>query len=286
MRLAHECEKTGSMERIRGDSMSFSLIVGIVIALGALLVGFTLEKGVLLSLFLLSPFIIVFGGTLGAVIASSTFKDLLAALKALGKSFKKTSEGTPTKILDKISSLSETARKNGLIALEPELQNPELDKEDMLMLKEGIVLLIIGKTSDEIRYILSSDIRAYLTQRQLEIEIFESASGFSPTMGIIGTVLGLVQVLSNFSSPEELTKSIATAFIATLYGVTFANIIFLPIATRLKRNMKRQHMQKEMILDGICMIAEGVAPRDMQNHLALYYQAFDEVGKYKQGISN
>lgn len=263
-----------------------SLIIGIVLAFGALILGFTLEKGVIASLFLVSPIVIVLGGTIGAVIASTSFKDLLAAFKAVIKSLSKSSEGTPTQVIEKISSLSEIARKSGVIALEAELQNPELDKDDFLIMKEGIVLLTMGKSSDEIRYALSSDIRAYITQRQLEIEVFESASGFSPTMGIIGTVLGLVQVLSNFSSPEELTKSIATAFIATLYGVAFANIIYLPIATKLKRNMKRHHVQRQMIMDGICMIADGVAPRDMENQLALYYQAFDESGKYKEGINN
>lgn len=261
-------------------------ILGIILALGALVLGFTLEKGVIASLFLLSPFIIVFGGTIGAVVASSSFKDLLAAMRALRKSFSKASQGTPTEVLEKIVTLSETARKDGLVVLEGELRNPQMNKEEYLMLKEGIVLLSMGKDSEEIRYILASDIRAYLTQRQLEIDIFESAAGYSPTMGIIGTVLGLVQVLSNFDSPEELTKSIATAFIATLYGVTFANVIYLPIANRLKRNMKRQHVQKQMIMDGICMIADGVVPRDVQNHLALYYQAFDESGKYKEGIDN
>lgn len=266
--------------------MSVSLIVGIVFALGALVLGFTLEEGVIMSLFLLSPFIIVMGGTIGAVIASSSFKDLLAAIKALIKCFSKTADGVPSMVIERISALSETARKRGVLALEDELKNEELDTDDFLILKEGVVLLVMGKSSEEIRYTLSSDIRAYTTQRQLEIEIFESAAGFAPTMGIIGTVLGLVQVLSNFASPEELTKSIATAFIATLYGVTFANIIFAPIATRLKRNLKHHHVQRQMIMDGICMIADGLTPRDLENRLALYYQAFDESGKYKQGINN
>ncbi len=263
-----------------------NIFIGIIVALGALILGFTIEKGVILSLFLLSPFIIVFGGTFGAVVASSSFKEILAAIKAMGKSFKKTSKGIPEIIIQKISELSEITRRSGFVSLEKELSDPDLNREDLLMLKEGIVLLTMRKTSEEIRYTLSSDIRAYLTQRQLEIEIFESAAGFSPTMGIIGTVLGLVQVLSNFSSPQELTKSIATAFIATLYGVSFANIIYLPIATRLKRNMKMQHVQKQMIMDGICMIADGISTRDLENQLALYYQAFDKSGRYKQGINN
>lgn len=263
-----------------------NLIIGIVVALGALIGGFLLEKGTLASLFLLSPAIIVIGGTVGAVVASSSIKELLGGLKAVKKSFSKESEGTPEAVIEKISSLSEIARKNGVVALENELKNPDLDKDDFLIMKEGIVLLSMAKTSDEIKYALHSDIRAYITQRQMEIEIFEAAAGFSPTMGIIGTVLGLVHVLASFSSPEELTSSIATAFIATLYGVTFANVIYFPIANKLKRNMKRHHVQRQMIVDGICMIADGVSPRDMQNQLALYYQAFDEAGKYKQGINN
>lgn len=266
--------------------MSIGLIIGMLVSFASLLTGYKLEHGLISSLVLLSPFVIVFGGTWGAVIASSSFKDILAAFRAVRQSFSKSSEGTPGTVIETISNLSEIAKKNGLLALENEMKDPKLDTEDFLILKEGLLLLTMGKSNEEIRYTLGSDIRSYITQRQMEIEIFEAAGGYSPTMGIIGTVLGLVQVLSSFSSPEQLTSAIAVAFIATLYGVTFANVIYFPIATRLKRNMKRHQVQRQMIMDGVCMIADGVSPRDLQNRLALYYQAFEEANKYKQGINN
>lgn len=266
--------------------MGFSLIIGIVISLVCIFGAFALEKGNMSSLVLLSPFLIVVGGTWGVIIASSSFKEILAGFKSVAGSFKKEAAGFPTQALQLISELSEKAKKNGAIALEAELNNPTLNKTEFLMLKEGIVLLTMSKSSDEIRYILSSDIRSYVTQKQLEIEIFEAAGGFSPTLGIIGTILGLINVLSNMGSPEQLAEAIAVAFIATFYGVAFANIIYLPIANRLKRALKRQKMQKQMILDGVCMIADGLSPRDVENHLALYYQAFDQHKKYKEGINN
>jgi chemotaxis protein MotA len=106
-------------------------------------------------------------------------------------------------------------------------------------------------------------------------------------MGVIGTVMGLVQVLANMSNAEELAASIATAFVATLYGVAFANLIYMPIVNKLKGNLKRQKMQKEIIVDGICMMVKGEAARNIENKLALYYQAYPNGDKkYKQGIEN
>ena len=106
----------------------------------------------------------------------------------------------------------------------------------------------------------------------MEIAVFESAGGFAPTMGVIGTVMGLVTVLADMSDAAELAASIATAFVATLYGVGVANIVFMRIATKLKSDLKRQKIQKELIVDGICLIAKGESPRNIENKLLLYCQ--------------
>ncbi|WP_243157974.1 MotA/TolQ/ExbB proton channel family protein [Aminipila terrae] len=150
-----------------------------------------------------------------------------------------------------------------------------------------MILILERKSIEEIQYILDADIRAYVAQKQVEINVFESAGGFSPTLGIIGTVLGLIQVLSNFSSPEELTSSIAVAFVATLYGVSFANLIYFPMANKIKVYLKRQRILKEMILDGVCMIAKGALSRSVKNELSLYYNAFpDGNEKYIENIES
>ena len=266
-------------------NVEFTLLIGVVLAFAALILGYSIEGGSITSLFLISPVIVVLGGTLSAVIASFSLKDIINALKSIAGSFSKRSVADPTKMIAMISSLSEICRKDGILKLEGELQKPEMKGDEFLFLKEGLILIIEGRPEDEIQYILESDIRSYALQKQIEISVFEAAGGYSPTMGVIGTVMGLVQVLSNMSDAAELAASIATAFVATLYGVVFANIIYLPMANKLKSILKRQKVQKEMTVDGVCMIASGVGTRSIQNRLSLYYQAFpDGKKKYREGI--
>lgn len=265
--------------------MQFNLVLGILLAVAALIFGYSLDGGSVHSLLLVSPIIIVFGGTLFAVLASFPPKDIFNAIKSVLGSFSKKSSANPGKIIETISSLSEQCRKNGLLSLETKMKNSDLQGDEFLFLKEGILLLIEGRPEEEIQYIMEADIRSYTLQKQIEISVFETAAGFSPTMGVIGTVMGLVQVLSNMSNAEELAASIATAFVATLYGVVFANLVYLPMANTLKAILKRQKVQKEMTVDGICMISNGVATRSINNRLSLYYQAFpDGKKKYRDGI--
>lgn len=268
--------------------MDFSLIIGIVIGIAALLTGYMLEHGVISSLFLLSPFIIVFGGTTGAVVASFSLNDIAMAMKAMIKSFRHPHSGSMEKMISKISMIANRYRAEGVVCLDEIGRDPELNQEEYLLLKEGLVLIQELKSPESIQYTLDSDIRAYVQQKNIEVSVFESAAGFSPTMGVIGTVMGLIMVLaSGFDDPSKLAGSIGTAFIATLYGVFLANVVYLPIATKLKTQLKRKHIQKEMIVDGVCMIARGNTSRNIENELALYFQAFSDGGKfYKQGIDN
>ena len=268
--------------------MDFTLIIGIIIGFAAILTGFTIEDGNIMSLLLPSPIIIVIGGTIGAVLASFSFPDIIKAFKALQYTFSKRSKGEPKKVIEKLSNISDMCRREGLLKIEDALRDPELAKDDYLFMKEGLILVLEGRGEEEIAYVLESDIRAFTTQKQLEIAVFEAAGGFSPTMGVLGTVMSLVVVLAgDMSNSAGLAASIATAFIATLYGVGLANLIYLPIATKLKSDLKRQKMQKEMILDGVCMIAKGEASRNIENKLSLYWQAFPGGAKnYKKGIEN
>ena len=267
--------------------MDFSLIIGISVGLGMILLGYAMEGGQLMALLLLPPFFIVVGGTIGATMASFSLRDILNALKALKYSFSKKSQGDPNLVIAKISELSELCRREGLLKIEEKLNDPELDSDEFLFLKEGLILVLEGRQEEEIQYILDSDIQAFNLQKQIEISVFENAGGFSPTMGVLGTVMGLVHVLADMSDAQKLAASIATAFIATLYGVGIANIFFLPIANKLKSDLKRQKIQREMIMDGVCMLAKGEASRNITNQLSLYFQAFpDGSKKYKEGILN
>ena len=268
--------------------MDFSLILGIAVGLGMILGGFLLEGGHLMALLLLPPFLIVVGGTIGATMASFSLRDILNAMKTLKNSFSKKSKGDPNMVIEKISELSELCRREGLLKIEERLNDPDLASDEFLFLKEGLILVLEGRQEEEIQYILDSDIRAFTLQRQIEINVFESAGGFCPTMGVLGTVMGLVHVLAgDMADTARLAASIGTAFIATLYGVGIANVIFLPIATKLKGDLKRQKIQREMIMDGVCMLAKGEASRNITNQLSLYFQAFpDGSKKYKEGILN
>lgn len=267
--------------------MDFSLIIGILVSLGSILAGFTLEHGQIRSLLLDSPAIIVIGGTIGATLASYSIKDIGNAFKALTYTFSKKSKGDPNTVIEKISQIAEICRRDGLLKIEEQLKDADFEKDEFLFLKEGLILAMEGRQEEEIQYILESDIRAFTLQKQLEINVFESAGGFSPTMGVLGTVMGLVTVLANMSDAKSLAASIATAFVATLYGVGLANIVYLPIATKLKSDLKRQKIQKEMIMDGVCMLVKGEASRNISNQLSLYYQAFPGgKSKYKDGINN
>ena len=266
--------------------MNISVLIGLVVAFGALLFGFVLEHGVIASLFLPSPAIIVFGGCFGAIITSYGLGDCLGALKAFLACLLGKDKPNPEALIKKMVKIAERCRGEGLLVLQDMIKDPELANDKFLLLKEGMILLMDMKDIEQVQAVMESDIAAYSAKYQAYIDVFSGAAGYAPTMGVIGTVMGLVQVLSNMSDAEQLTKSIAVAFIATLYGVAFANIVFMPIANVLKANLKKQKMFKQIIIDGIMMIASGENPRDLENKLAMYYQAFPGGEKlYKKNIS-
>lgn len=268
--------------------MEVSLILGIIIGFAALIVGFSMEGGRVISLMLISPFIIVVGGTVGATIGSFTFKDILHALKAVGKSFKQPNAHSTKRLIDRMLEISTKFTADGVVALDEVLSDPAFQKDELLLLKEGLVLIQDGKKGEDIQYVLEAELHAYSQQRSVEAEVFESAAGFSPTMGVIGTVMSLVVVLSSgFGDSAELAEKVSTAFIATLYGVSLANVVYLPIAHKLKLLMKKSIIEREIIIDGVGMISKGMAARSMENELAMYYQAFADGQKhYRAGIDN
>lgn len=268
--------------------MEISLLIGVIFALVALFAGYTMEGGALTSLLLLSPFVIVVGGTLGATIASYPLKDFLKAIKSVGSTFRSQGSNNTKKLIDKILTIAAAYQTEGVHGLDSIAQDPDLQKGDWLVLKEGVVLMQDGNSAENIQYILEAELHAYAQQKQIEISVFESAGGYSPTMGVLGTVMSLVVVLAaGFGDSAELAEKISTAFIATLYGVALANIIYLPIANKMKMALKRSKIQREIIIDGVCQIAKGVNSRSIENGLSMYYQAFADGSKnYKAGIEN
>lgn len=267
--------------------MDISTIVGLLVSLLGIIAGYIVDEGNLAALFKLSPFLVVVVGTIGVVIISYGLSDTMQAVKSLFQSYSKKNQPDPDKLIKKICELADICRSQGLLQLQAKMNDADLNGENFLMLKEAMVLATDTKNMETMQETLQADVSSYTQKKQIEIDVFTEAGGFSPTLGIIGTVMGLVQVLAQMSDAQKLAASIASAFIATLYGIFFANIVYLPAANHLKLCLKRQLIYRDMIIDGMCMLASGESSRNIENKLALYYHAFPGgEKKYKAGIEN
>jgi chemotaxis protein MotA len=239
------------------------LIVAMVFLLGAAVV----EAGsisILFSLLNLPSAMIVFGGTLGAVIVSFPLSRVSKLSKVLGVAFREdnTSE---RELVNLFVRLSERARREGLLALEGEAT--EIHDQ---AIHKGVLLVVDGTDPELVREIMEADVAAMSERHEGKYAMFEAAGGFAPTMGIIGTVMGLVNVLSHLDKPDELGKSIATAFIATLYGVLSANVFWLPIAQRLKQRNKEEVGRRALAVEGVLAVQAGDNPRVVREKLEAF----------------
>lgn len=247
--------------------MDITTLVGIVAGVASLVLAFVLEGGEVTALFEVTAAMIVFGGTIGATMTSYSLQEILTVPKLLVIALtdrKLDLEGT----VEMLTRMAEKARKEGLLVLEQEVAATA----DPFM-KQGLRLLVDAADPELIRGILETQIEALERRHKTGIGIFEAAGGFAPTMGIIGTVMGLVHVLSNLSSPEELGPSIAVAFIATLYGVSSANLLWLPIAAKLRNKHEKEKLLRELTLEGIMAIHAGERPAYIQEKLAAFLHA-------------
>ena len=244
--------------------MDFMAIIGLLLALAAVLGGNYLEGGQFQELLNLPAAAIVIFGTLAAAIIQSPRQDLLRSFKLLGWAFGNNQQDL-SKTIDKIVNWCVIARRKGLLALEA-----EVEKEDEPFVKSGLLLLVDGKGADVIRSTLEVELIT-LEQRDLQgAKVIESMGGYAPTLGIIGAVLGLIHVMSNLSDPEGLGAGIATAFVATIYGIGIANLFFLPVANKIKSLVLMRYQHQEMVLDGLMSIAEGQNPKAIQQRLQGY----------------
>lgn len=237
---------------------------GLILALSAIVGGFVIEGGMIGTLFQLPAFLIVFGGTLGAVMLQSTLTHFVKGLTMIRWILLPPSidmEGG----INRISFWATEARQHGFLSLEHEA----LHEEDEFTYK-GLNLLVDGVDSHILRQ--SLDIELSLQNEHLTrcAKIYDAMGGYSPTVGIIGAVLGLIQAMSHIQQPEQLAVGIATAFIATLYGVGFANFIYIPIGNKLKNVIYQQMLYKEMLTEGLSAIANGESPRAIEIKLSSY----------------
>ena len=244
--------------------MDFLTIVGAVLAIGAILGGNMLEGGHIGSLLQMTAAVIVLGGTVGAVMVQTPLPVFLRSLKMIVWTV------FPPKIaqndaIEKIVNWSNIARKEGLLGLEPLTES-----EPEPFSRKGLQLLVDGSEPDTIRSILEVELDSQEHMDTQAAKVYEGMGGYSPTIGIIGAVMGLIHVMNNLADPSKLGSGIAVAFVATIYGVGAANIFFLPLGNKLKSYIHKQSKFREMVIEGIIAIAEGENPRNIETRLKGY----------------
>jgi chemotaxis protein MotA len=242
--------------------MQIGPLVGILVALFCIIVGNTLEGGHLGSMVGGPAALIVLGGTIGAVAVQYPGSTLLAAVKAVGALFKKPSVD-PAKLVDEIVEYANRARRDGILALEKVAATATHP-----FLAKSLTMAVDGADSTSLRQTMEIAIGQHEEHGEDAAKAFEAAGGYAPTVGIIGAVLGLIHVMSNLSDINAVGHGIAAAFVATIYGVAVANIIFLPFAGRIKLRVRDEVQGMELMLTGVLAIQEGMNPKLVRERLS------------------
>jgi chemotaxis protein MotA len=235
--------------------------IGIGAGFGVVILANVLEGGNPMSLLLLPPMVLVFGTTLLVTLAGATMKDAKTAVASAKRAFTGNAASAED-LVPQVVELAEKARREGLLALEDQVK-----KVDDPFLQRGVTMAIDGTDPEELRDILECEVYAKRAADRQAAKFFSDAGAYAPTIGIIGTVMGLVHVLENLADPSELGHLIAGAFVATLWGVTSANVIFLPLGNRLKRLGELECARMEVTIEGIAAIQAGSNPRAIAQKL-------------------
>jgi chemotaxis protein MotA len=258
-----------------GISIDPTTLVGIIAALAFVIIGFVLKHGHLASLFVPAAIAVVFGCTLCSAFATLTAKEIPQVLKSLrvlvGKQTKH-----PTEMIEEIVMLAEKARREGLLFLEN-----YLEQVDDNYLRKGIQLVIDGVEPEVVRGVLETELYSLEERHKVAQDFYESAGSYAPTMGIAGAIMGLIVALGSISDPDILGPAIAAAFVATLYGVVFANCVCFPIATKLKNLHRKETMMRELILEGVLALQAGNNPIIIRERLNSFLRPADSNGKDK-----
>ena len=244
--------------------MDKTSLVGLTLGIAAIVVGQVLEGGHLSSLFQPTAFLIVVGGTLGAVMLQSPLRTFVDGMR-MGRWVFVPPVVSHETIIDQVASWSAVARKEGLLTLEN-----QIDALPDPFMRKGLQLLVDGVEPNRLREVLEVEINVWEEQMRQAARIWEAAGGYAPTIGILGAVMGLIHVMENLSDPSRLGAGIAVAFVATIYGVGFANLVFLPIAKKLAAHILTLTNQREMFVDGLVGIANGDNPRIIASRMQGY----------------
>jgi len=245
--------------------MDLGTIIGFIVCFGGFIGGFLLEGGQLSSLVQITAAAIVFGGCTGAAIIGAPFADTLNSFKIFMKAFMRPSYDMGP-IIGKFVGYAEKVRREGLLVLEE-----DASQETDAFLRNGLQLVIDGNDTDLVKDILATELRYVEMRHHRGAAYFENLGGFGPTFGIIGTVMGLINVLANLGGDvAALGQAVAVAFVATLYGVVSANAVFLPIANKLKFASSEEALMREIMIEGILSIQAGDNPRIVQEKLSAF----------------
>lgn len=237
---------------------------GIVIALAGIGVGLYLDGGHIAQLLQPTAALIVLGGTAGAVVLQFPGRVIAQALKQLRDIFLGRQDPA-AQLINDITRYAVLARRSGLLSL---------DKETQLVhdpfLRKGLMMAVDGVKADEIRNALEMALHAEAEQEELMPKVFEAAGGYAPTIGILGAVMGLIQVMQKLENMNEVGRGIAVAFVATIYGVGLANLLLLPCAGRLRLMVERRVVLRELMIEGVVAIVERSNPRAIESRLSIY----------------
>jgi chemotaxis protein MotA len=253
--------------------MDKASIGGVVLAVAGIIAGLLIEGGNLGQILQPTAALIVFGGTMGAVLLQFPLTTVVGAFRSLGHVF-----AAPRKhdaeLIRQMIDFTNKARRQGLVSLDADLQSIEDP-----FLKQALMLAVDGTEPVELRKIMRVSLDSITEDEERLPAVFESAGGFSPTIGILGAVLGLIQVMQHLDNITEVGRGIAVAFVATIYGVGIANLFFLPFAGKMRLRIRNGHRRREMVLEGVISILEGINPRMLEIKLAGFLDDSDRDEK-------
>lgn len=242
--------------------MDKASIGGVLVAIVGIVAGLLMEGGNIGQILQPTAALIVFGGTMGAVLLQFPLPTVIAAFRGMAHIFvapRKESDAMAKTLI----AFANKARRNGVVSLDSDLQTITDP-----FLKQSIMLAVDGTEPNDLRRIMRVSLDSAADNEERLPAVFESAGGFSPTIGILGAVLGLIQVMQHLDNIQEVGRGIAVAFVATIYGVGVANLFFLPFAGKMRIRLHDDHQRREMMLEGVVSILEGMNPRMLEIKLS------------------
>jgi chemotaxis protein MotA len=249
-----------------GKKVDFATFAGLLLSIAGILGGLLLEGGKITDVLQLTAAMIVVAGTAGAVMVTTPLPLLFAAFKRIKDLFWETTPSSAA-VIARLLELARQARRTGIVSLEQEaeaLSDP--------FLRKALSLAVDGTDLQDLRRIMELEIGVAERRGEAEAKVFETAGGYAPTIGIIGAVLGLIQVMKHLEDIERVGHGIAVAFVATVYGVALANLVLLPAGNKLKARLEQSLHFKELTLEGVISIAEGMNPRLIESKLEAFLE--------------